>query len=157
MPSGLTFRTAGQQDLSHIVDLYADLNPDDLPASQDLRRDTFQKMLAQPGLDVILGFQEEVPVTSCVLLVVPNLTRGCAPFVLIENVVTRTDCRGKGIGKDLMRHAVDRAWAAGCFKVMLMSGSANDKAHAFYEQTGFKRSKVGFEIRRPGYPSRRID
>ena len=43
----------------------------------------------------------------------------------VENVVTLTSCRGKGIGKRVMNAAIDLSWQAGCFKIMLMSGSGN--------------------------------
>ena len=40
--------------------------------------------------------------SSCALSVVPNLTRGCQPYGVIENVVTHADYRGKGYGKKVV-------------------------------------------------------
>ena len=67
-------------------------------------------MLAQPGLTILLAFLDGKPVATLTLVIVPNLTRGCAPYALVENVVTLTSCRGKGIGKRLMKAAIDRSW-----------------------------------------------
>jgi GNAT superfamily N-acetyltransferase len=34
-------------------------------------------------------------------------------------------------------HALDAAWTAGCYKVMLQTGSKRESAQAFYETCGF--------------------
>ena len=48
-----------------------------------------------------------------------------------------------------MNEALDRCWAADCYKVMLLSGVSREAAHVFYEGLGFDRnSKQGFVIRR---------
>ncbi|WP_306145025.1 GNAT family N-acetyltransferase [Roseibium sp. MMSF_3412] len=75
-------------------------------------------MLDQPGLTILLAFLDGNPVATLTLVIVPNLTRGCAPYAIVENVVTLTSCRGKGIGKRLMKDGIDLCWEAGCFKIM---------------------------------------
>lgn len=156
MSEDLLIRPATSSDLSDLLLLYHDLNPDDLKAETSAQEQTYARMLAQPGLTVLLAFLDGKPVATLTLVIVPNLTRACAPYALVENVVTLTSCRGKGIGKRVMNAAIDLSWQAGCFKIMLMSGSGNQTAHAFYENMGFKRSKVGFELRQPGYAPRKI-
>ncbi|MET1415528.1 hypothetical protein ABVF61_24875 [Roseibium sp. HPY-6] len=88
MSDELLIRPASYQDLSGLLSLYHDLNPDDLPADPDLRDQTFQQMLEHPGLTVLIACLERKPVGSVTVSVVPNLTRGCASYALIENVVT---------------------------------------------------------------------
>lgn len=156
MSEDLLIRPATRSDLADVLLLYQDLNPEDLKAARVRQEKTYAQMLDQPGLTILLAFLDGNPVATLTLVIVPNLTRGCAPYSIVENVVTLTSCRGKGIGKRLMKDAIERAWAAGCFKIMLMSGSANLPAHAFYESMGFKRSKTGFELRQPGYAPRKI-
>ncbi|WP_421982934.1 GNAT family N-acetyltransferase [Roseibium sp.] len=156
MSEDLLIRPATSSDLSDLLSLYHDLNPDDLTAEASAQQQTYARMLAQPGLTVLLAFLDGKPVATLTLVIVPNLTRACAPYALVENVVTLTSCRGKGIGKRVMKAAIDLSWEAGCFKIMLMSGSGNRTAHGFYENMGFKRSKVGFELRQPGYAPRKI-
>ncbi|MEE4013824.1 GNAT family N-acetyltransferase [Roseibium sp. FZY0029] len=153
-PDSLVIRSATTEDFEGLCALYVQLITNDIPASDDLRRETFNQILAQPGVDVLVADMAGPLVATCMLVKVPNLTRGCAPFALIENVVTHADWRGKGIGKALMQRATDAAFEAGCFKVMLLSGSANKNAHRFYKNLGFVTSKTGFEMRSPGYPTR---
>ena len=48
----------------------------------------------------------------------------------------------------MLRTAIDAAWQAGCYKVMLMTGSTNPATHRFYVGAGFQQSKTGYQIRR---------
>jgi len=80
-------------------------------------------------------------VASCILVIVPNLTRNARPYALIENVVTHTDYRRQGIGKRLLQHFLQFAWSQDCYKVMLLSGADRKEAHQFYEQVGFSRDR----------------
>jgi len=152
----LTIRTAGAGDFDSLRDLYRHLVTDDLPATEAEERATYDKMLRQPGLKIFLAKHGALPVASCVLAVIPNMTRGCAPYALIENVITHGAWRGQGIGRKLMQTAIDSAFGEGCFKIMLLSGAANTRAHRFYEGLGFTTTKTGFELRAAGYPARNI-
>ena len=156
MPDQLLIRPAGPDDLADILALYHDLNPEDVRATAEQREQTFQIMLDQPGLTILLGFLAGEAVATLTLVIVPNLTRGCASYAMIENVVTLSSRRGRGIGKRMMENAIDRCWDAGCFKVMLLSGAQNHNAHRFYETLGFKTTKTGFEMRQPAYATRRV-
>ncbi|WP_298815155.1 GNAT family N-acetyltransferase [uncultured Roseibium sp.] len=154
--SNLTIRAADVSDFDAVAELFHHLNPKDIAADDLLKRKTFEQLVKHPGLTVLVAWKGAVPVGSCTLVVVPNMTRGCASYALIENVVTREDWRGQGVGKKVLAEAIRLGWQAGCFKIMLMSGSENTEAHKFYESLGFKTSKKGFELRANGYPKREI-
>jgi ribosomal protein S18 acetylase RimI-like enzyme len=87
-------------------------------------------------------------IASCTLVAIPNLTRGGQPYGLIENIVTHTQHRDRGYGKQVLRAAVMAAWEADCYKVMLMTGSKDLATLAFYTSAGFEQSKTGFQVRR---------
>lgn len=152
----LTIRLADAGDFDAVRTLYRELVPDDIPAPEALQQQTYKSMLHHPGLTILLAVKDRQPVASCTLVVTPNMTRGCAPYALIENVVTHPDLRGQGIGRQLMTAAFDKAFSDGCFKVMLLSGAGNAEAHRFYETLGFATTKTGFELRAPGYTQRRL-
>ena len=76
-------------------------------------------------------------VATTYLNLIPNLTRGGAPYGVIENVVVDADRRGSGLGKQIMAATLQAAWAAGCYKVMLQTGSRRESTHAFYRSCGF--------------------
>ena len=106
-------------------------------------------MLRDEHLTIFIAEQDGTPAATCMLILTPNLTRGARPFGTIENVVTRADMRGRGLGKLVLAAACEKAWQAGAYKVMLMTGSKRESTLAFYEAAGFTRGKTAFEMRRP--------
>jgi len=68
------------------------------------------------------------------------------PHAMVEDVVVDSAHRGNGYGEALMRHAVDLARDAGCYKLVLTSNKARDDAHRFYRRIGFDATHEGFRI-----------
>jgi GNAT superfamily N-acetyltransferase len=143
-------RPATEGDLENLLALYRHLNADDLELPLDIAAARFSAIAALPGMTVLVGVSENVITSSVTLVIIPNLTRGGAPYALIENVVTDTRYRKRGHARGLIRHAFAYAWAQGCYKVMLLTGSKDPATLAFYEGCGFVQDKTGFQIRRPG-------
>ena len=142
-------RQAGSGDLSTLPRLYRQLQPADNEIADDTARDRFDRILAQPGMSVFLATSGDEAVATVTLVIIPNLTRGGASYGLIENVVTDPAHRKRGHAGALIRHAFQRAWDAGCYKVMLLSGSKDPATLDFYRHCGFTQDKTGFQIRRP--------
>lgn len=104
-------------------------------------------ILQDPNLRIIVVEHEGAIVSTCVLAIVKNLTRGARPFAVIENVVTDERHRKRGFGRMVLNKAIEMARERGCYKVMLMSGSKKEETLRFYENTGFDRyRKTGFVI-----------
>ena len=135
-------------DLEGLLKLYPHLNPSDEPISRDLAASRLGEINQLPGSAVLLGLLGDDLVASCTLIIIPNLTNGGKPYALIENVVTDALHRGQGYGTRLLRAAVAAAWEAGCYKVMLLTGSKQPSTLKFYENAGFEQSKTGFQMRR---------
>lgn len=150
MATAIALRAAEPDDLPGLLALYAELNPADPPLDDITAQDRFAVILAQPGMTIFVAADGQVPLASCTLVVVPNLTRGGMPYALIENVVTRSSARRQGFGRAVIRKAIDTAWQAGCYKVMLLTGRGDTEAYDFYTRCGFRQDKTGFQIRRPG-------
>lgn len=142
-------RLAGTDDLSAILSLYAQLSPGDELPDPVAARATWKRILDSEMMSVHVGVCEDALVATCVLVVVPNLTRNQSPFALIENVVSDARFRGRGFGSRVVQAAIDHAWAAGCYKVMLMTGRTEPAVLAFYQACGFTSDKTAFQIRRP--------
>jgi GNAT superfamily N-acetyltransferase len=144
----LHIRHAGRNDLSGLLDLYQHLAPGDVRPTPDRAAEVFDQFAAYGGSAIFVGEISGVLAASCSLVVVPNLTRGGSPYGLIENVVTHSDFRNRGFGKQLLLAASDAAWRVGCYKVMLMTGSKKPETVNFYLGAGFEQSKTGFQKRR---------
>ncbi|MDV4153651.1 N-acetyltransferase family protein [Rhizobium brockwellii] len=141
-------RAAARSDLPGLMTLYRHLNPTDPVLDEALAEERFSDILAQPGMTVFIGYAGDVAAATVTSVVVPNLTRSGAPYGLIENVVTHADHRKRGYAGAVIRHAIADAWNAGCYKVMLLTGSKNPATLRFYENCGFVQDKTGYQIRR---------
>ncbi len=69
---------------------------------------------------------------------------GMQPFGLIENVVVEQGVRRQGVGSALLAFLERAALAADCSKIMLLSASFRNQAHAFFEKAGYGARKAGF-------------
>jgi GNAT superfamily N-acetyltransferase len=148
MDDGLHIRHVQQDDLDRLQELYRHLLVNDVRCPPDEAAGVLQKFLLYPGSAILVGTIAGEFVTSCTLVVIPNLTRGGKPYALIENVVTHADWRKRGFGSAVLKAATEQAWDQGCYKVMLMTSSRNPETLAFYEAAGFEQNKTGFQIRR---------
>ncbi|MGI9591142.1 MAG: GNAT family N-acetyltransferase [Myxococcota bacterium] len=62
--------------------------------------------------------------------------------------VSRPPARRRALAAALQA-LLARCWAAGCYKIMLLSGAHRGAAHAFYERNGFDpEAKQGFIVRK---------
>ena len=144
-------RKIKESELDQLIDLYQHLVPEDDPLpSEDKLLQLWQAILVNPLLHYLVAEVDQRIVSSCTLAVIPNLTRGTRPYGLIEHVVTHSDYRKRGLATAVLHKAVEIAWDAGCYKVMLLTGSKRPETLRFYEQAGFNRhEKTGFIIRSP--------
>lgn len=107
-------------------------------------------MLGSGLITILVADVEGRLASTCTLVIVPNLTRATRPFGIIENVVTHPDHRRHGLGRAVLTAALETAWAADCYKVMLATGSRKLETLRFYEGAGFERGgKTFFQARRP--------
>ncbi|HRD75589.1 MAG TPA: GNAT family N-acetyltransferase [Hyphomicrobiaceae bacterium] len=148
MSEAWSIRALEAPDLPQLLELYPHLNPSDEVPSLEVAGRRLADLRSYRGSEIFAGFVFGRMVSSCTLIVIPNLTRGGLPYGLIENVVTHTAHRGQGYGKELLKVAAAAAWQASCYKVMLMTGSKQPATLAFYEAAGFEQSKTGFQMRR---------
>ena len=72
-------------------------------------------------------------------------------YAEIQALVVSAACQGQGIGRKLVAHACEWAFARGYERVRLRSNVVREAAHAFYEHLGFEKSKASyaFERRKP--------
>ncbi|WP_433352544.1 N-acetyltransferase family protein [Microtetraspora malaysiensis] len=144
-------RTARPEDLVAVLQVYAaESVPDgDSPREvSDLERQTWEQMMRSSGLTVYLAEVDEQVIGTATLMVMPNLTYGCAPTAFVEAVVVAAAHRRKGIAAAIMRRLLGDARSAGCNKVQLLSHKrhATDGAHRLYTSLGFEPEAEGFRL-----------
>ncbi len=148
MPDELTIRTARDDDLDALIPLYGHLVPEDPPLKRSEASVILERLSRYPGSAVLVCVRGSAVAATCTLVIVPNMTRGGAPFALIENVVTDPEHRNRGCGKAIIKEALRIAWDHDCYKVVLLTGTNNPATLQFYHDIGFEQTKRGFQIRR---------
>lgn len=116
------------------VHLHSSDDPLPLPSEIEI---VWSEIMSNERFQYFGGFLDGELVSSCTLSIIPNLTRGCRPYGLIENVVTHPTHRKQGYGTALLRAALSYAWTAGCYKVMLLTGRKDEATLRFYQSAGF--------------------
>lgn len=142
----MILREAVFADLDALMGLYAQLHADEPgPLPREGLEALWGDILADPNHHVILACEDETPIASCVLLVVPNLTRGQHPWGIIENMVTGVQHRKQGYGGAVLAQAVRLAKEANCYKLMLATGQSDPAVHRLYQKAGFNsRDKTAY-------------
>jgi GNAT superfamily N-acetyltransferase len=62
--------------------------------------------------------------------------------LMVEDVVVAADLRGRGIGRAILRHALDWGAARGMTRATLLTDHDNQAAQAFYASMGFAPSAM---------------
>ncbi len=136
----MNIRLIHPNELNELLALYEHLHKSDEPLPESsVVQAVWQELMANPRYRYFGSYVGNTLVASCTITVIPNLTRGCKPYGVIENVVTHASHRNKGYGKALLAHALSHAWSTGCYKVMLLTGRKDETTLQFYESAGFDR------------------
>lgn len=136
----MNIRELQAHELQSLLGLYVYLHERDDPLPPPaVVAAVWAEVIANPRIKYFGGFAAGALVSSCTLTVIPNLTRACRPYGVIENVVTHAEHRGQGWGKAVLAHALGEAWRQHCYKVMLLTGRKDEGTLRFYEQAGFDR------------------
>lgn len=143
----MNIRQASATDLPGLLDLYTHLHDNPLPEIDARIEGIWRTIMDDPNHRILVMEHDDVLISSCVLILVPNLTNLQRPYALVENVVTRREFRGKGIATQLLDRAKDIAIAENCYKISLMTGSKEERVMGFYENAGYNRKdKTAFII-----------
>ena len=136
----MLIREAAEGDLLPLLELYTQLHNNTMPEINITLNDLWRGIMADNNHHIIVGTNENLIVSSCVLIIVPNLTRGQRPYALIENVITHEKYRNKGYATAVLNYARELAAKDNCYKIMLMTGSKEESTYSFYEKAGYNRN-----------------
>ncbi|MFK7869546.1 MAG: GNAT family N-acetyltransferase [Roseobacter sp.] len=138
-------RPLGGEDTEAALLLYSALTL----GPKEVSEEAFHAVLSHPGTTVFGAEGAGTLLGMATLHLLPNVTWGGRPYALIENVVTHTDHRKRGIGRKLLQAMAEAAWSQNAYKIMLMSGQKRG-TRGFYESCGFSsEDKHAFVMRRP--------
>lgn len=130
-------REAQQSELGELLELYLDLHENSVPPIDERALSVWQKIMDEENHHIIVNIQDGRIVSSCVCVIIPNLTRGIRPYAFIENVVTRENHRGRGFATECLDFAREIAKRENCYKMMLLTGSKSESTLDFYKRAGY--------------------
>jgi GNAT superfamily N-acetyltransferase len=144
-------RLARASDLPSLLALFAVSEVSAVAAPGEHAERIWQETLAQPGVYLFVSCDRDRVAATCMLITAPNLLRGGRRHAFLENVVAHPEMRGQGHGKAVLQAALAQAWASDCHHVLMQSGRADPRVHAFYEALGFEPGlRVAYVARRRG-------
>ena len=101
-------REARHEDLQQILELYLHLHETVVPEESEELRCAWEKIVSDDHHLIICEVDGKI-VSSCVCVIIPNLTRGVRPYAFVENVVTHAEYRGKGYATACLNYARELA------------------------------------------------
>jgi GNAT superfamily N-acetyltransferase len=148
----LKFRQATREDLPEIVRMLAD---DFLGATRERYENplpesyikAFAEIEADKNNELIVAEIDGEIVGTLQITFTPSISFQGGKRATVESVRVDAKYRGRGIGKELMKWAIERAGEENCFAVQLTTNSERKDAHRFYQNLGFERSHLGMKLR----------
>lgn len=130
-------REINDNELSDLLALYTHLHELGIPENSERLQNTWAAICSDENHHIIVCEADGNLVSSCVCVIIPNLTRNIRPFAFIENVVTHADYRGRGYATACLNYAKEIAVSANCYKMMLMTSAKTESTLNFYRQAGY--------------------
>ena len=138
-------REAVKEDLDELLNLYLFLHEKNIPKKSEYLENTWKTIIEDINHHIVVKEINGKIVSSCVCVIVPNLTRNIRPYALVENVVTNEKYRGKGYATECLNYAKEIAIKNNCYKMMLLTGTKNENTVAFYKSAGYNSDdKIAF-------------
>ena len=133
----MTIREIKENELGELLELYTHLHELGVPENNEHLPNTWSEICNDVNHHIIVCEFDGKIISSCVCVIIPNLTRNVRPYAFIENVVTHADYRGKGYATACLNHAKELAEKSDCYKMMLLTGSKSERTLNFYKQAGY--------------------
>ena len=133
-------REISEQDLKGLLTLYMQLHDNPMPESTQELNDLWKQILNDKNHHIIVAEEDGKIVSSCVCVIIPNLTHSQRPYAFIENVITDENYRKRGLATDCLNYAKEIAQKENSYKLMLLTGSKKESTLKFYEQAGYNRN-----------------
>lgn len=133
-------REVKRDDLNALLELYTFLHEDSIPEHSEHLDDVWDMIIEDPNHHLLVNEVNGKIISSCVCVIIPNLTRNVRPYAFVENVVTHGDYRGKGYATQCLDYARKIAEKENCYKMMLLTGSKRPETLRFYENAGYNSS-----------------
>lgn len=130
-------REVNRNDFEGLMKLYMQLHDNPMPEKTAEIMDLWNRIVDDKNHHIIVAEENGMIVSSCVCVIIPNLTHNQQSYAFIENVVTDNDYRKRGLATQCLNYAKDIALKENCYKLMLLTGSKEESTLNFYRKAGY--------------------
>lgn len=136
----MNIREITENDLDGLLRLYMQLHGNPYPEIDGFLTALWESIVNDRNHHIIVIEDDGEIISSCVCVIVPNLTHAQRPYALIENVITDEAHRKQGLASACLAYAKEIAQRENCYKMMLLTGSKKESTLRFYERAGYNRN-----------------
>ena len=133
-------REITENDFDGLMKLYMQLHDNPFPKKDVKIMELWNRILQDKDHHIIVAEEDGIIVSSCVCVIIPNLTHNQQPYAFVENVITDEKYRGRGLATACLNYAKEIAVKENCYKLMLLTGSKKESTLKFYENAGYNRN-----------------
>ena len=125
--------------------LYMQLHDNPMPEKTAELQALWIRILNDKDHHIIVAEEDAKIVSSCVCVIIPNLTHNQQPYAFVENVITDKEYRKQGLATACLDYAREIAVRENCYKLMLLTGSKQESTLNFYRKAGYNsEDKMAF-------------
>jgi GNAT superfamily N-acetyltransferase len=151
MKDEIIFRRARLADLPTIVHMLADdelgsLRERDESPLPETYAIAFRKIDRDENHELLVAELNGELIGTLHLMFLPSISYQGGLRAQVESVRVNRKFQNKGIGSQMMAHAIQRAKERGANLMQLTTHKTRVNAHRFYERLGFKGSHLGMKL-----------
>lgn len=124
-------------DFDGLMELYMQLHDNPIPDNTPEVMELWKRILENKDYHIIIAEEDGRIVSSCVCVIIPNLTHNQQPYAFVENVITDERYRKRGLATECLNYAKRIAQNESCYKMMLLTGSKKESTLSFYRHAGY--------------------
>lgn len=133
----IMIREITDKDCNGLMTLYMQLHDNPMPEETADLMVLWKRILYDKDHHIIVAEVNGKIVSSCVCVIIPNLTHNQQSYALVENVITDKEYRKQGLATACLDYAREIAVRENCYKLMLLTGSKQESTLSFYRKAGY--------------------
>ncbi len=130
-------REITEKDYKGLMLLYTQLHDNSMPEQTKELMALWKQILNDKNHHIIVAEMDGKIVSSCVCVIIPNLTHNQQSYAFVENVITDKEYRCRGLATACLDYAKEIAQKENCYKMMLLTGSKQKSTLDFYRKAGY--------------------
>ena len=135
---------AAASDLPQLADLLAELFTleSDFAPERDKQLQGLTLIMENPACGQLFVLRDGAQIVGMANALITVSTAEGGRVLLLEDVIVKSEYRGRGLGRQLVSHVLDWARTQGMTRVTLLADRDNHAALNFYGKLGFDPSRM---------------